>query len=92
MIYETLRKMNLTGRQKAGLAFFYLAAFGWLTQLIVFTNVPYKWVIAGVALVIAETAFLVGIALLGRATYRVLKEQILKRLGKDEAPKQQNRP
>jgi hypothetical protein len=80
-----LRKLpfTLTKRQWAGVVCIYAAALGWAAELVIpFITLPYKWTVFTVVLIAAESLFLIGIFLLGKATYRQLKQWITQTLQK----------
>jgi hypothetical protein len=69
---------RFTRRQWAGLVCIYLAGVGWLIDILTpFLPIRNKHVVFASALGFAELMFLVGVALLGRATYRQLRVKLL---------------
>lgn len=81
-----MEPFTLTKRIKVGLAFMYVAGIGWLADIIIpFTPINNKGLWFTIALVIAETSFLIGLALVGRPTYKALKARILARFRRPPA-------
>lgn len=80
--------ITLTRRVKIGIAFIYVAGLGWLADIVIpFTSLPNKRLWFIIALCIAESSFLIGVALLGKPTYKALKSYLVARLrpGKDQS-------
>jgi hypothetical protein len=61
----------------------YVAGLGWTVELIVpFLNIPHKAPIWIIILVVAESSFLIGLAVLGKPAYHRLKASLLARTAK----------
>jgi hypothetical protein len=61
-----------------GLGFWYLAGLGWTICLVApLTPLPHKLAVSVAALAVAETSFLVGLALLGKTYYKRLKDKYM---------------
>ena len=70
---------TLTHRQWWGLGLIYLAGLGWTAELIIpFLKVPHKAVILIIVLIVAEVSFVIGIAIMGKSTYKLLKTRLIK--------------
>jgi apolipoprotein N-acyltransferase len=77
-----MRKLpHLPKKVWTGFGFIYLAGLGWLADIIIpFTGLPHKAMAFAIALSIAELSFIIGVALLGKAYYRQIKQRLLDRL------------
>lgn len=69
---------KLSRKAIAGFVCIYIAGLGWLAEFFIpFSHLPHKAIIFTSVLILAELAFLIGIALLGKVYYQQLKMRLL---------------